>query len=71
MKEAKANLEGMIQSHDELIMEMANEYGLNCMGEIDDDEDDNDGDDNDGGDVPHPLLLCHHVLQCHLLLPLR
>jgi hypothetical protein len=30
----------MIQSHDELIMEMAEEYGLNHMGENDDDEDD-------------------------------
>jgi hypothetical protein len=30
----------MIQSHDELIMEMAEEYGLNRMGENDEDEDD-------------------------------
>jgi hypothetical protein len=39
MKE-KTTLEGMIQSCDELIMEMAKEYGLNRMGENDDDEDD-------------------------------
>jgi hypothetical protein len=32
----------MIQSCDELIMEMAEEYGLNHMGENDDDEDDDD-----------------------------
>jgi phage portal protein BeeE len=32
----------MIQSHDELILEMAKEYGLNRMGENDDDKDEND-----------------------------
>jgi hypothetical protein len=32
LKEEKATLEEIIQSHDELIMEMAEEYGLNCMG---------------------------------------
>jgi hypothetical protein len=40
--EEKTTLEGMIQSHDELIMEMAKVYGLNHMGENDDDEDDDD-----------------------------
>jgi hypothetical protein len=35
----------MIQSHDELIMKMAKEYGLNLMGENNDDEDDDDGGD--------------------------
>jgi hypothetical protein len=38
LTEEKAKLEGMIQSHDELIMEMADEYGLNHMGENDDDD---------------------------------
>jgi hypothetical protein len=33
---------GIIKSHDELIMEMAEEYGLNHMGENDDGEDDDD-----------------------------
>jgi hypothetical protein len=42
LMEEKTTLEGMIQSRDELIMEMAEEYGLNCMGENDDDEDDDD-----------------------------
>ena len=45
LKEEKTTLEGMIQSRDELIMEMAKEYGLNCMGENDDDEDENDDDE--------------------------
>jgi hypothetical protein len=31
-------LEGMIQSHDELILEMVKEYGLNRMGENNDEE---------------------------------
>jgi chromosome segregation ATPase len=42
LKEEKTTLEGMIQSSDELILEMAKEYRLNCVGENDDDEDDND-----------------------------
>jgi hypothetical protein len=50
-KEEKATLEGMIQSHDELIMEMAEEYGLNRMGENNDDE---DVDDNDEGNTAAP-----------------
>jgi hypothetical protein len=32
----------MIQSHDELIMEMTEEYGLNHLGENNEDEDDDD-----------------------------
>jgi hypothetical protein len=35
----------MIQSHDELILVMAEEYGLNCMGENDDDEGEDDDDE--------------------------
>jgi hypothetical protein len=54
LKEEKAALEGMIQSCDELIMEMAKEYGLNCMGENDDDEDE---DDDDEGDAIAPPAL--------------
>jgi hypothetical protein len=38
----KTTLEGMIQSCDELIMEMAEEYGLNHMAGNDNDEDDDD-----------------------------
>jgi hypothetical protein len=51
LKEEKTTLEGMIQSHDELIMEMVEEYGLNRMGENDDDEDE---DDDDEGNVVAP-----------------
>jgi hypothetical protein len=42
----------MIQSCDELIMEMAEEYGLNRMGENDDDEDDDD--DDEGNAIAPP-----------------
>jgi hypothetical protein len=42
LREEKTTLEGMIQSCDELILEMAEEYRLNHMGENDDDEDDED-----------------------------
>jgi hypothetical protein len=38
LREEKITLDGMIQSCDELILEMAEEYGLNRMGENDDDE---------------------------------
>jgi hypothetical protein len=55
-------------SHDGLIMEMADEYGLNCMGEVDEDEDDDededeedDGneedDDDDRGDAAIPPVV--------------
>jgi hypothetical protein len=40
-EEEKTTLEGMIQSHDELIVEMDEEYGLNHMGENDDDDEGN------------------------------
>jgi hypothetical protein len=52
LKEEKTTPEGMIQSHVELILEMVKEYGLNCMGENDDDEDDDD--DNEGNVAAPP-----------------
>jgi hypothetical protein len=54
LSEEKTTLEGMIQSHDELILEMAKEYGLNCMGENDDDEDENDDDEGNAVEPPAP-----------------
>jgi hypothetical protein len=41
LREEKTTLEGMIQSRDELILEMAEEYALNRMGENDDDDEGN------------------------------
>jgi hypothetical protein len=54
LTEEKTTLEGMVQSRDELIMEMAEEYGLNSMGENDDDEEE---DDDDEGNAVAPLFL--------------
>jgi hypothetical protein len=53
LREEKTTLEGMVKSRDELIMEIAKEYGLNRKGENDDDEDE---DDDDGGDATAPLV---------------
>jgi hypothetical protein len=57
LKEEKATLEGMVESHDELIMEIAKEIWLDPMGE--DGEDEHDG---SGGGATAPLLLCHLLL---------
>jgi hypothetical protein len=51
LREERTTLEGMIQSRDELILEMAEEYGLNRMVENDDDKDENDDDE---GTPLHP-----------------
>jgi hypothetical protein len=54
----------MIQSHDELIMEMVKEYGLNQMGENVDDEDERD--DNEGNTVlppaPAPAAMPEEII---------
>jgi hypothetical protein len=53
--EEKTKLEGMVGFRDELIMEIADEIGLNQMGEdAEDEEEDEDKDDNDGGDATAP-----------------
>jgi hypothetical protein len=52
LREEKTTLEGMIQFRDKLILEMAEEYGLNHMGENDDNKDE---DDNDEGNIIAPL----------------
>jgi hypothetical protein len=63
LKEEKTSLEGMIQSYDKLIIEMAEEYGLNYMGENDDDEDD----DNEGNTVaplaPAPAAVPEEIVE--------
>jgi hypothetical protein len=56
LREGRTTLEGMIQSHDELILEMAEEYGLNRMGENDDDEDENNNDEGNIIATPAPAL---------------
>jgi hypothetical protein len=59
----KTTMEGMIQSRDKQIMEIAEEYGLNRMGENDDDEDD----DNEGNAVapptPTPVVVPEEIIK--------
>jgi hypothetical protein len=48
LEEEKATLEGMVESHDELLMQIAREIGLDRMGEdVEDEEEDEDVDDGD------------------------
>jgi hypothetical protein len=54
LREERTTLEGMIQCRDEVILEMAEEYGINCMGENDNDEDENDGDEGNTIAPPAP-----------------
>jgi hypothetical protein len=56
LREEKTKLEGMVESHDKLIMEIADGIGLNRMGENAEDEEDNkDEDDDNEGDTAAPL----------------
>jgi hypothetical protein len=54
LKEEKTTMERMVESRNELIMEMAEEYRLNRMGENDDDKDE---DDDDEGNTSTPPTL--------------
>jgi hypothetical protein len=54
LREERTTLEGMIQSHDELILEMGEEYGLNRVGENNNDEDENDDDEGNAAAPPAP-----------------
>jgi hypothetical protein len=53
LKEEKATLEKMVKSHNELIMEIAKEIGLDYMGEDAEDKEE-DEDANNGGDATAP-----------------
>jgi hypothetical protein len=54
-REERTTLEGMIQSRDELILEMAKEYGLNRMGDNYDDKDENNDDEGNVIAPPAPV----------------
>jgi hypothetical protein len=69
LEEEKATLEGMVESHDELVMEITREMGLDRMGEDEDDEEEEE-DARTEEMPPHPLLP-HHHLQRPLLPHLR
>jgi hypothetical protein len=53
LEEEKATLEGMVESHDELLIDIARETGLDRMGEDDEDEEEEE-DADDGGDAAAP-----------------
>jgi chromosome segregation ATPase len=65
LREERTTLKGMIQSHDELILEMDEEYGFNHMGENDNDEDQND--DDEGNTVaplaPTPAAVPEEIVE--------
>jgi hypothetical protein len=65
LREERTALEGMIQSCDELIQEMAEDYGLNHMGENDNDEDEDD--DDEGNTVapasPAPAAVPEEIVK--------
>jgi hypothetical protein len=52
LEEEKATLEGMVESRDELLKEIARETGLDCMGEDEEEEEEEDADE--GGDATAP-----------------
>jgi hypothetical protein len=53
LEEEKATLEGMVESHYELLLEITREIGLDHMGEDEDDEEEEENAD-DGGDAIAP-----------------
>jgi predicted nuclease with TOPRIM domain len=56
LKEEKATLEGMVESCDELIMEIVREIGLDCMGEdVNGEDEDEDGNDGRDDATPHAI----------------
>jgi hypothetical protein len=63
LREERTTLEGMIWSRDELILEMDEEYGLNHMGENDDDEDDNDEGNAVAPPAPVPAAVPEEIIK--------
>jgi chromosome segregation ATPase len=63
LKEEKTTPERMIQSRDELILEMAEEYGLNRMGENDEDEDDDDEGNTIAPPAPAPAAVPEEIVK--------
>jgi hypothetical protein len=62
LEEGKATLEGMVEPHDELLMEIARETGLDCMGEDDEDEEEEeDADDGENAAAPPAAMPPPHV----------
>jgi peptidoglycan hydrolase CwlO-like protein len=56
LEKDKATLEEMVESRDELLMEIARETGQDCIGE-DDEEEEKEEDASDGGDAAAPPAI--------------
>jgi hypothetical protein len=54
LEEEKATLEEMVESHDELLIEITREMGLDRMGEEEDEEEEEEDDADNGGDATAP-----------------
>jgi hypothetical protein len=63
LREEKTTPEGMIQSHNELILEMAEEHGLNRMGENGNDEDDDDEGNVVAPPAPAPAAVLEEIIE--------
>jgi hypothetical protein len=65
LEEEKATLEGMVESHNELLMEIARETGLDCMGETEETEMKKRKKrmPTTKEMPPHPLLPHHYVMR--------
>jgi hypothetical protein len=63
LREERITLEGMIQSRDELILEMAEEYGLNRMGVNDEDENDDDEGNTITPPAPVPAAVPEEIIE--------
>jgi hypothetical protein len=63
LREERTTLEGMTQSCDELVLEMAEEYGLNRMGENDDDENDDDEGNAIAPLAPAPAAVLEEIVE--------
>jgi hypothetical protein len=63
LREEKTALEGMIQSLDELIMEMAEKYGFNRMGDNNDGEDDDDEGNAVAPPAPAPDVMPEEIIK--------
>jgi hypothetical protein len=68
LEEEKATLEGMVESREELLIEIARETGLDHMGEdVEDEEEEEDADDREdviappAAAPPSPMPLLPHL----------
>jgi hypothetical protein len=61
LAEEKATLEGMVESHDELLMEIIREIGLDYMGEDEDVEEEEEDADDEGGATAPPTAAPEEI----------